>query len=101
MSVTVDPILVENALWVGPGETYTRLSDAIAASQDGDTIYVRAGTYLNDFAVVNHAVSIIGVGGFARLEATGRPDPEGDVAFDPQALPLANPQVVDFMEQDD
>lgn len=70
VSITVDPVLVENALWVGPGETYTRLSDAIAASQDGDTIYVRAGTYLNDFAVVNHAVSIIGVGGFARLEAT-------------------------------
>jgi len=38
---------------------------------------------------------------FAGLEATGRPDPEGDVAFDPQALPPANPQVVDFMEQDD
>ena len=38
---------------------------------------------------------------FASLEATGRPDPEGDVAFDPQALPLAAPQVVDFMEQDD
>ena len=38
---------------------------------------------------------------FAGLEATGRPDPEGDVAFDPQALPLGNPQVVDFMEQDD
>ena len=38
---------------------------------------------------------------FAGLEATGRPDPEGDVAFDPQALPLGSPQVVDFMEQDD
>lgn len=70
VNVTIDPVLVENALWVGPNETYTRLSDAIAASQDGDTIYVRAGTYLNDFAVINHAVSIIGVGGFARLEAT-------------------------------
>jgi tRNA 2-thiocytidine biosynthesis protein TtcA len=37
---------------------------------------------------------------FAGLEATGRPDPEGDVAFDPQALPPA-PQTVAFMEQDD
>ncbi|MBI5900672.1 MAG: tRNA 2-thiocytidine(32) synthetase TtcA [Rhodocyclales bacterium] len=38
---------------------------------------------------------------FSGLEATGRPDPEGDVAFDPQALPSGSPQVVDFMEQDD
>jgi tRNA 2-thiocytidine biosynthesis protein TtcA len=36
---------------------------------------------------------------FAGLAATGTPDPEGDVAFDPQALPA--PQPVDFMELDD
>lgn len=38
---------------------------------------------------------------FAGLEATGTPDPEGDVAFDPQVLPPGAAQVVDFMEQDD
>ena len=38
---------------------------------------------------------------FAGLAATGTPDPEGDVAFDPQALPPATPQAIDFMAHDD
>ncbi len=38
---------------------------------------------------------------FAGLTATGTPDPEGDVAFDPQALPTVAPQVIDFMAHDD
>jgi tRNA 2-thiocytidine biosynthesis protein TtcA len=38
---------------------------------------------------------------FAGLTATGTPDPEGDVAFDPQALPPVAPQVIDFMAHDD
>ncbi len=38
---------------------------------------------------------------FAGLAATGTPDPEGDVAFDPQALPPVAPQVIDFMAHDD
>ncbi len=35
---------------------------------------------------------------FAGLEANGMPDPEGDVAFDPQVLPAA---VIDFMTEAD
>ena len=38
---------------------------------------------------------------FAGLEANGRPNPDGDIAFDPQALPPAVAQAADFMEQDD
>ncbi len=38
---------------------------------------------------------------FAGLVATGTPDPEGDVAFDPQTLPPVTPQAIDFMAQDD
>jgi tRNA 2-thiocytidine biosynthesis protein TtcA len=38
---------------------------------------------------------------FAGLAATGTPDPEGDVAFDPQAMLPAAPQVIDFMAHDD
>ncbi|MBN8473671.1 tRNA 2-thiocytidine(32) synthetase TtcA [Sulfuritalea sp.] len=38
---------------------------------------------------------------FAGLVATGTPDPEGDLAFDPQALPPVAPQVIDFMAHDD
>jgi tRNA 2-thiocytidine biosynthesis protein TtcA len=38
---------------------------------------------------------------FAGLQATGMPDPEGDIAFDAQALPPLAPQAIDFMAQDD
>jgi tRNA 2-thiocytidine biosynthesis protein TtcA len=37
---------------------------------------------------------------FAGLAASGTPDPEGDVAFDPQALPPTTARVIDFMDQD-
>jgi Ca2+-binding RTX toxin-like protein len=57
-------------IWVGPNETYHRLADAIAASKAGDTIYVRAGLYLNDTATIDHDLNIIGVGGRAHLQAT-------------------------------
>ncbi|WP_207476744.1 right-handed parallel beta-helix repeat-containing protein [Arenibaculum pallidiluteum] len=60
-------------LWVGPNEAYKKLSSAIAASSAGDTINVRAGTYVNDFATVTHALKIVGVGGKAVLQATAAP----------------------------
>jgi hypothetical protein len=60
-----------NILHVGPGETFSSLSAAVAASQDGDTIQLDAGTYLDDSARVTHAVTIEGVGGMAHLQATG------------------------------
>ncbi len=57
-------------LWVGPNELYATLNAAIGDSQDGDTIFIRAGVYENDFSVINTEVSIIGVGGKAHLMAT-------------------------------
>lgn len=60
-------------LRVGRGQTYEKLSAAIAASRDGDTIRLQAGTYVNDFATVNRKVTIIGTGGMARLVATIEP----------------------------
>ena len=40
-------------LTVGPGQQYSTIAAAINASQNGDTIDVQAGTYLNDFAIIN------------------------------------------------
>jgi hypothetical protein len=63
-------------LRVGLGQSYARLSAAVAAARDGDTIRVQAGTYVNDFATINRRIAIIGVGGMARLVAT-IPPPNG------------------------
>ena len=61
-------------LWVGAKRAYGHLKDAIAASKDGDTIYVEAGTYQNDFSIIKTDIRIIGVGGTAKLKATVAPD---------------------------
>jgi len=63
-------------LTVGPGQQFATLSDAVAASNDGDTIYVQAGTYTDDFAIINTKISIIGVGGMAHFVAD-EPIPNG------------------------
>jgi Ca2+-binding RTX toxin-like protein len=57
-------------LTVGADQQFKTIHDAVAASQDGDTIYVQAGTYVNDFATVNHKISLIGVGGMVHMVAT-------------------------------
>src|SRR5437588_4579905 len=56
-------------LTVGPGQQYATLSAAVGASHDGDTVYIQAGTYLNDTATINTKISIIGVGGMAHFVA--------------------------------
>ncbi|WP_207481295.1 Ig-like domain-containing protein [Arenibaculum pallidiluteum] len=60
-----------NAIWVGPNDAYKTLSSAIAASAAGDTIYVRAGTYVNDWSSITKPLTIVGVGGKAVLQSTG------------------------------
>jgi Ca2+-binding RTX toxin-like protein len=60
-------------LTVGAGKMFSRLSDAIAASRDGDVLQVQAGTYTNDFATVNSKITIEGVGGMVKLAATIQP----------------------------
>lgn len=57
-------------LIVGAGQPFTSLTSALAASKDGDTIDVTAGTYVNDFGTVNHKVIIQGVGGIAHFTET-------------------------------
>jgi len=61
---------------VGAGQTYATLSAAVAASRDGDTIAVQAGTYVNDFTTVDKKITIEGVGGMANFVATKSP-PDG------------------------
>ncbi len=58
------------ALTVGAEQQYKTIKDAVAASQDGDTLYVQAGVYVNDFATVNHNISMIGVGGMVQVVTT-------------------------------
>ncbi len=60
-------------LTVGAGGGYATLGAAVAASRDGDTIDVAAGTYVDDTAVINHKVVIQGVGGLARFVDTKGP----------------------------
>jgi hypothetical protein len=60
-------------LTVGSNQQYSTLSSAIAASHNGDTIYVQHGTYTNDFSIINTNVNIVGVGGMVQLVATASP----------------------------
>lgn len=48
-------------LIVGPGETYTTISSAIAAASSGDTIEVHSGTY-NENVLVSKTLTLQGVG---------------------------------------
>lgn len=59
-----------NTLQVGAGQQYQTLSSAVAASHNGDTIDVAAGTYTNDWAAINHDLNIVGVGGYAHFVST-------------------------------
>ena len=60
-------------LTVGPTGTFRTLESALAVARDGDTIQVAAGTYVNDFADINHKVIIEGVGGIARFVQSNDP----------------------------
>ena len=67
-------------LEVGVGKTYSRISDAIARTQNGDIVRVDAGTYVNDFARITTSITIEGVGGMAHLLAT-LPPRDGKAIF--------------------
>ena len=58
-------------LTVGPGQQFQTVRAAVAASHDGDTIDVHAGTYVNDGAIINTKISIVGVGGMAHFVGNG------------------------------
>ena len=68
--VSATPV-VAAVLTVGPGQQYTTIAGAIATSQDGDTVNVLAGTYVNDFAEIRTKIALIAVGGQVRMLAQG------------------------------
>jgi len=57
-------------LTVGPGQAYPSIAQAVAASQNGDTLAVQSGTYVNDFAEINTQISLLAIGGRVTLRAT-------------------------------
>jgi Ca2+-binding RTX toxin-like protein len=60
-------------LTVGAGQQYATIAAAVAASRDGDTLAVQAGTYLNDFAAINTKITLQAVGGVVKMQATVAP----------------------------
>lgn len=67
---TPPPAPTGRVLSVGADKPYHTLAAAVAAAQDGDTVQLDAGTYLNDFATINANITIEGVGGLAKLVAS-------------------------------
>jgi hypothetical protein len=58
-------------LSVGPGQQFSSIAAAVAASHDGDTINVAAGLYVNDFAEIRTKITLNAVGGFVRMQGRG------------------------------
>ena len=71
---------VGHILTVGPGQQYSTIAAAIGASRNGDTILVQAGTYTNDFAIINTDITLQGLGGMVNMVAT-EPIPNGKAIF--------------------
>jgi len=59
-----------SVITVGSGMQYATIKAAVAAAHDGDTIFVQAGTYVNDFATVNAKITMQGIGGMVHMVAT-------------------------------
>jgi hypothetical protein len=57
-------------LTVGPGQQYATIAAAVAASADGDTLAVQAGTYTNDFAEIGTKITLSAIGGRVTMKAT-------------------------------
>jgi len=73
--VTAVPLLLGSAaqaatLMVGPGQTYATVSAAFAAANDGDTVEVMAGTYINDFPAVETKITLTAIGGRVTMRGT-------------------------------
>src|SRR4051812_38419285 len=66
----LEDLTMPKTIWVGANETYKSLNDAIKASSAGDTINVRAGTYYETSASIDHDLNIVGVGGMVKLVNT-------------------------------
>ena len=62
-----------STLTVGPGEEYSTIQAAVAASQNGDVIRVEAGTYTNNFATITTSITLEAVGGIVNMVETKPP----------------------------
>ena len=60
-------------LTVGPDDEFSTIPAAIAASQNGDTIDVQAGNYVNNFAVISDSITLQAVGGVVNMTETQPP----------------------------
>src|ERR1700716_4361650 len=69
-TVAIAPASGRSIPAVGPDEQSSTIGAAIAASQNGDTIQVQAGTYTNDFATINSNITLKGVGGMVNMVCT-------------------------------
>lgn len=49
-------------LYVGYGENYTSVQEAVNIAQDGDTVFVYAGTYYENLAIVDKSINLVGEG---------------------------------------
>jgi hypothetical protein len=67
-------------LTVGAGQQFSTLKAAVAASTDGDVLLIQPGTYLNDFATINAAITLKGVGGMVHMKAEASPS-DGKAIF--------------------
>jgi hypothetical protein len=67
-------------LTVGAGQQFSTLKAAIAASNDGDVLLIQPGTYVNDFATINTAIALKGVGGMVHMKAEASPS-DGKAIF--------------------
>jgi hypothetical protein len=70
-------------LTVGPGQMYATIASAVAASADGDTLAVQAGTYTNDFAEIATRITLTAIGGRVTMQATKKlPNEKGILITD-------------------
>ena len=58
-------------LSVGSGKPYSTIAAAVAAAQNGDTIEVQAGTYVNDYVSISKNITLEGIGGMVSMVSTG------------------------------
>ena len=67
--------------WVGEGEAYASLREVSQVTGEGDTVYVKAGVYVNDWATFRTGINIIGVGGQAEFRWEGLSDEDNAKYF--------------------
>src|SRR5256885_12311629 len=64
------PAPVGKTLTVGAGQQYSTIAAAVNAAQNGDTIAIQAGTYVDQTAAINKDVTIKAIGGAVTLTET-------------------------------